>query len=142
MFVPSYQMRNVLNVYCKQLRHNLTSEKNKKEPAKPPVDQVKLTPEAKRQATIDKVSKEIVDKITRFDSLEKMHDQLTERAKGEQPRETEPNEGKDTTFVFNVIDTINEKITNKLSVEGSGFSVQRLEQLSKDENDSKTESWA
>jgi hypothetical protein len=35
-------------------------------------------------------------------------------------------------FVFNVIDTINNKTTNTVSVEDSSFLIQRLEQLSKD----------
>jgi hypothetical protein len=35
-------------------------------------------------------------------------------------------------FVFNVIDTINNKTTNTISVEDSSFLIQRLEQLSKD----------
>jgi hypothetical protein len=35
-------------------------------------------------------------------------------------------------FVFNVIDTINKKTTNTVSVEDSNFLIKRLEQLSKD----------
>ena len=142
MFVPSYQMHNVLNVYSKQLRNNMTSEKKEKGPDRLPADQVKLTPEAKRQATIEKVSKEIVDKITRFGSQANTHRQLTEEAKDRSQNETSVSETNETTFVFNVIDAINKKITNKLFVESSGFSVQRLEQLSKEDGDKKTDSWA
>ena len=142
MFVPSYQMRNVLNVYCKQLRHNMSSEKKERGPDKPPADQVELTAESKRQATIEKVSKDIVDKITRFDSVETTGPQLTENAKVQPQKETSANETDETTFVFNVIDAINKKITNKLHVEGSSFLVQRLEHLSKEDGDNKTESWA
>ena len=103
---------------------------------------MKLTPEAKRQATIEKVSKEIVDKITRFGSGENKRDKFTEQAEGEPQKETSVTETSEATFVFNVIDAINKKITNKLSVEGSSFLVQRLEQLSKEDGDNKTESWA
>ena len=142
MYVPSYQMHNVLNVYSKQLRNNMASGKKEKGPDRLPADQVKLTPEAKRQATIEKVSKEIVDKITRFGSGENKRDKFTEQAKIEPQKETAVTETSEATFVFNVIDTINKKITNKLSVEGSSFLVQRLEQLSKEDSDNKTESWA
>ena len=48
---------------------------------------------------------------------------------------------KETTFVFNVIDTINQKRRNTLSVEDSSFLIKRLEQLSKEVSDKKTESW-
>ena len=68
MFVPSYQMQNVLNVYSKKLRHNITSGKDQNTSEKPPADRVKLTSEGKRRATIEKVSKEIFDKIIRFGS--------------------------------------------------------------------------
>jgi hypothetical protein len=40
-------------------------------------------------------------------------------------------------FVFNVIDTIDKKTTNTVSVEDSSFLIQRLEQLSKDANGTK-----
>ena len=142
MYVPSYQMHNVLNVYSKQLRNNMVSGKKEKGPDRLPADQVKLTPEAKRQATIEKVSKEIVDKITRFGSGDNTRDKFTEQAKGEPQKETSVTETSEATFVFNVIDAINKKITNKLSVEGSSFLVQRIEQLSKEDGDNKTESWA
>jgi len=54
---------------------------------------------------------------------------------------TAADDGKETTFVFNVIDTINQKRRNTLSVEDSSFLIKRLEQLSKEEGDKKTESW-
>jgi hypothetical protein len=40
-------------------------------------------------------------------------------------------------FVFNVIDAINNKTTNTISVEDSSFLIQRLEELSKDAIDIK-----
>ena len=67
MFVPSYQMHNILNVYSKKLRHNIAS-KDQKMSEKSPADQVNLTSEGKRRATIEKVSKEIFDKIIRCGS--------------------------------------------------------------------------
>jgi hypothetical protein len=123
MFVPSYQMHNVLNVYSKQLRQNMTAGNNKKTPDTPSADQVNLAPGGRREATIEKVSKAIIDKITRSGT------------------ETAPGPTNKTTFVFNVIDAINKKITNTLSVEDSNFLIRRFEQLSKEAADKKTESW-
>ena len=141
MFVPSYQMHNVLNVYSRQLRHNMASVNKKSLSEKLPADQVSLTPEGKRQATIERVSKDILEKISRLGSGNGVDQQPTERAKDGVEKETAADDGKETTFVFNVIDTINQKRRNTLSVEDSSFLIKRLEQLSKEEGDKKTESW-
>jgi hypothetical protein len=141
MFVPSYQMHNVLNVYSQQLRHSLTSASKKKSPEKLPADQVSLTPEGKRQATIEKVSKDILEKITRFDGRNGADQRPTERAKEGMEKESTAGDEQDTTFVFNVIDTVNQKTKNTLSVEDSSFLIKRLEQLSKEAGDKKMESW-
>jgi len=141
MFVPSYQMHNVLNVYSRQLRHNMTSANKKSLSEKLPADQVSLTPEGKRQATIERVSKDILEKISRLGSRYGVDQQPTERAKDGVKKETAADDGKETTFEFNVIDTINQKRRNTLSVEDSSFLIKRLEQLSKEEGEKKTESW-
>lgn len=141
MFVPSYQMHNVLNVYSRQLRHNMASVNKKSLSEKLPADQVSLTPEGKRQATIERVSKDILEKISRLGSGNGVDQQPTERAKDGVEKETAADDGKETTFEFNVIDTINQKRRNTLSVEDSSFLIKRLEQLSKEEGDTKTESW-
>ena len=141
MFVPSYQIYNVLNVYSKQLRHNMTSSSRENLSEKLPADKVSLTPEAKRQATIEKVSKDILEKISRLGTREGVDHQPAERAKTELESDIAANDRKETTFVFNVIDTINQKRRNTLSVEDSNFLIKRLEQLSKEVNDKKMESW-
>jgi len=141
MFVPSYQMHNVLNVFSKQLRHNIISDNKKNTPEKLRADQVSLTPEVKRQATIEKVSNAIIEKITRFGSQARSDQEPTERAKEGVEEETAAGDTKETTFVFNVIDTINQKTRNTLSVENSSFLIKRLEQLSKEAGDKKMDSW-
>ena len=140
MNVPSYQMHNVLNVYSKQLKQNVSSGNNNPT-ERTPTDRVNLTPEGKRQATIEKVSKDILNKITRFGSLTETRQSITED-NGKIPHNESPaDEKQETTFVFNAIDSINQKITNTLSVEDSGFLIQKLEQLAKESGNKKTESW-
>jgi hypothetical protein len=56
-------------------------------------------------------------------------------------KESTAGDEQDTTFVFNVIDTVNQKTKNTLSVEDSSFLIKRLEQLSKEAGDKKMESW-
>jgi hypothetical protein len=141
MYVPSYQMHNVLNVYSKQLRQNIVSEDKSKLPQKLKTDRVSLTPEGKRQATIEKVSKDILDKISRYGSLNEVNQSITEQTNVNPGYENMPDKEKNKTFVFNAIDTINKKSTNTLSVDDSSFLIQRLEQLAKKAGDKKPESW-
>jgi hypothetical protein len=132
MVVPSYQMHNVLNVYSKKLKRNIISGKDQPTSEKPPVDRVNLTSEGKRRATIEKVSKEIFDKIIRFGSQADSFHRRPERVKEKTDKEIASAKTNKAGFVFNVIDAINKKKTNTVSVENSSFLVQRLDQLSKD----------
>ena len=133
MYVPSYQMHNVLNVYSKKLRHSISS-KDQNTSEKLPVDRVDLTSEGKRRTTIEKVSKEILDKIIRFGSqTDSPHPHgRSEHMKVNMDKVSASAKPNSVGFVFNVIDTINKKTTNTVSVEDSSFLIQRLEQLSKD----------
>jgi len=131
MFVPSYQMRNVLNVYSKKLRHNITSGKDQNTFEKPSADRIKLTSEGKRRATIEKVSKEIFDKLIRFGSQTDSLLRKAKQIKGKEDNEIASAKTNKKGFVFNVIDTINKKKTNTVSVEDSSFLIQHLEQLSR-----------
>ena len=141
MYVPSYQMHNVLNVYSEQLRQNMALEGKHKRSDQPPADSVNLTPEGKRRATIERVSKDILDKISRYGSLNANRQNLTDLANTDSINETLSDKEKKSTFVFNAIDTINNKKTNTLSVEDSRFLIQRLEQSAKEVGDNNTESW-
>ena len=131
MFVPSYQMHNVLKVYTKKLRKSINS-KDQNPTEKPPADRAKLTSGGKRRATIEKVSKEIYEKIIRFGSQADSSQPKSKQIKGKVNRKVASAKTNKTGFVFNVIDTINKKTTNTVSVEDSSFLIQRLEQLSKD----------
>jgi hypothetical protein len=139
MNVPSYQMHNVLNVYSKQLKQNVSSEHQP--PAKrTPSGRRNLTPEGKLKATIDKVSRDIFKKITGIDSLAETQRAMTADHEKISPHSTPAAEKQDTTFVFNAIDSINQKKTNTLSIEDSGFLIRKLEQLAKESGSKKTES--
>ena len=141
MFVPSYQMHNVLNVYSKQLRQNMVSEGQNKMPEKPQSDRINISPEGKRQATFEKVSKDIVDKISRYGTLNETRQQITEYPNINSDNGNLPDKTENKTFVFNAIDSINQKSKTTLSVDDSSFLIQRLEQLAKKASDKKTGSW-
>jgi len=122
----------------------MTTASKKDSLEKVPVDQVSLTLEGKRRATIEKVSKDILERITRLGTQGQAGEQPVERAKKADEKKTGSNgsiDQKESTFVFNVIDAINQKHKNMVSVENSSFLIKRLEQLSSDAKDKKMESW-
>ena len=125
-------MHNVLNVYTKKLRYNISS-KDQKISNKESVDRIDFTSEGKRRATIEKVSKEILDKIIRFGSQTDPPLGRSEPIEASADNERPSTQTNSVGFVFNVIDTINKKTTNTVPVEDSSFLIQRFEQLSKDE---------
>jgi pyruvate/2-oxoglutarate dehydrogenase complex dihydrolipoamide acyltransferase (E2) component len=132
MFVSSYQIHNVLSVYSKQLSQDRGVQKQKAGNKKPLSDQINLSTEGKRRATIEKVAKDILNRISHYGS----HNEI-KASKLDRPRENlkdhfESDNKKETTFVFNVIDDLNKKTTTALSVKDKSFLMNRLEQLGKD----------
>jgi hypothetical protein len=115
MNVPSYQMHNVLNVYSKQLKQNVCS--GHQPPARRMTSgRVNLMSEGKLKATIDKVSRDILEKITGIDALAETRREMTADHDKISPASAPAVERQDTTFVFNAIDSINQKKTNTLSI--------------------------
>lgn len=141
MNVPSYQMHNVMNVYSKQLKRAVSSGGKNSTSEKTPAAQAHLSPEGKRRATIEKVSKDILNKISSFGSLTETRQRIAEDADPISNDTSSAAEAHETKFVFNAIDSINQKTKNTLSVEDSSFLIQKLEQLARGSGSKKTESW-
>ncbi|MDZ7597240.1 MAG: hypothetical protein U5J82_02855 [Desulfobacterales bacterium] len=93
---------------------------------KPLIGKINISDEGKRQAVIDKVAADIVERISRFGS-----NGLTPSRQGLLAGHPErPPSRKETAhFAFNVIDASNEKMALNLPVEDSRFLSQRLEEL-------------
>jgi len=140
MHVPSYQMHNVINVYSKQLRQAMGSEGKGKMPEIRQSNRINLSPEEIRQAMIEKVSKDILDKISSFGLPSESGQRKTEYANINPDSGALPSKTEKKAFVFNAIDSINQKSTNTLSVDDSSFLIQRLDQLAKKASDKRTES--
>ena len=141
MYVPSYQMHNVLKVYSKQLKQKMvTKPKKKVAPSKPQVSRAKLATEGRRRTAIEKVSKDILKKISRYGTLKAERQRNTEHVKESSNGETAANTTENKIFVFNKIDAIDQKSRNTLSVNDSSFLIKKLEQLTKSAKDKKPES--
>ena len=132
MFVSSYQIHNVLSVYSKQLSQDRGAQKQKAGNKKPLSDQINLSTEGKRRATIEKVAKDIISKISHYGSNDEIKARKLDRPRENSKNNFESDTKEEKAFVFNVIDDLNKKTTNVLSVKDKHFLMNRLEQFDKD----------
>ena len=131
MLGSSYQIHNVLNVYSKQLSQDRSAQKLKEENKGQPSDRISLSTEGKRRATIEKVAQDIINKISLYGSQGEIKPQGSERPANRATGKIESDINKETAFVFNVIDHLNQKTTNALSVKDTNFLIDELEQMAK-----------
>ena len=132
MFVSSYQIHNVLNVYSKQLSQDRNVQKLKPGTINQPSDQIKLSTEGKRRATIERVAQEILNKISHYGSEGEIKTQEPDASRENAKSSLESDNKKEAGFEFNVIDNLNKKTKTALSVKDTKFLIDRLEQMAKD----------
>ena len=132
MFVSSYQIHNVLNVYSKQLSQDRSVQKLKPGMTKPPSDQIKLSTEGKRKATVERVAREILNKISHYGSEGRTKPREQDASPETAIDNLESDNKTETGFVFNVMDNLNEKKRTALSVQDTKFLIDRLEELAKE----------
>ena len=132
MLVSSYQIHNVLNVYSKQLSQDRNAQRLKPGMTRQPSDQIKLSTEGKRKSTIERVSREIINKISLYGSEGQTEPQEQNTSRENAANSLESDNKTETGFVFNVIDNLNKKTKTALSVQDTKFLIDRLEQLAKE----------
>jgi len=132
MFVSSYQIHNVLNVYSKQLSQDRNVQRLKPGTIKRPSDQINLSTESKRRTTIERVAQEILNKISHYGSEGEIKTQGQDAPRENAKNSLESDNKKEAGFVFNVIDRLNQKTKTALSVKDTKFLIDRLEQMAKD----------
>ncbi|MEN8210735.1 MAG: DVU0524 family FlgM-associated protein [Thermodesulfobacteriota bacterium] len=137
MQIPSYQIQNVLKVYSRQLSQGKILNKNKFANAnKISADSVTISPEGKRQAIIDKVALNIVNRIITEGPKEKTEEKVTRQIEKELGKKNNFTKEKNQ-FTYTKIDENNQKIIHTLSVENSKFIIQRMTELAREIADSK-----
>lgn len=142
MQIPSYQIQNVLKVYSRQFSHGKLLGKNKfSDGNKVSADSVSISSEGKRQAIIDKVANNIVDKIITEGPNENERDEtkITDQIEKELGKKIDFNKGRNQ-FTYTSIDENNNKVVQTLSVEDSRFIVERMTELARQVADSNMES--
>jgi len=142
MQIPSYQIQNVLKVYSRQFSQGKLLGKNKFSDAnKVSADSVSISSEGKRQAIIDKVASNIVDKIISEgpNKNEKNEAHITNQIEKELGKKIDFTKGRNQ-FTYTSIDENNNKVVQTLSVEDSKFIVERMTELARQVADSNMES--
>ena len=128
MYIHNYQIHNVLNVYRKQLSQNTKGDTQSSTfPASSAGDRIHISGNGQRQSVFEKISAEIIERITQFGPKTRFEPGLGERI-GDTPEpraaDNESDAGKtvlqDTHFTYTVIDEHNQKRTNTLAVRALG----------------------
>ncbi len=123
MYIHSYQIHNVLNVYRKQLSHGPGANSSHNTQTSAAKDRIKISEDGQRQSIMDKISTEIVERITQtgpenqFEKL--LADQLSDNS--QQSHGVPADASSD--FKYTVIDEHNRKITNSLPIRGFSLNV-------------------
>lgn len=140
MQIPSYQIQNVLKVYSRQLSQGKILTRNKFISAnEASADSVTISSEGKRQAIIDKVAANIVDRIITEGPKEKSEAEITDQIEKELGKKINFARNKNQ-FTYTAIDKDNNKLTRTLSVEDSKFVLKRMTELARQVADSNMES--
>jgi hypothetical protein len=141
MQVTSYQMRNVLDCFCKKLSQTRKQEKPEGPSAPKMTGEMALTAESSRKATMDKISEQVLHKINEAGGLTQPTAQASEAPFGGSGAADDAGEHAEASFTFNVIDAIDQKRTATLAVGNTTALIRRLDQLAQAQRSSKTESW-
>jgi hypothetical protein len=130
MVIFPYQVNNVLRVYGDQLRHNRISSKSKDDNI-PQSDKISISAEAKRKSVIDKISSDIIEKITQYGPHDNIEEEVFQKLENEYGANLAIAKNSPTELIFKVIDENGETI-NSLSVEDSKFLKYKLEEITKE----------
>ncbi len=132
MVVTSYQIHNVIDDYSKRLSRSRQVNRKKADPSSSSADRISLSSEGKRQSVIDRVSANIVERITRFGPQNDVDQEIVGQLRDEVDKNGSCKDQNAVEFVFNVIDGKCAKTTNTLSAKDSGSMLKRLEELTRE----------
>jgi hypothetical protein len=129
MYIQSYQIHNVLNVYRRQLSQVQSNPSEQVASHGARSDAVTISAEGKNQSIMEKVADNILKKITNVDPGSNFGQEMIK-----QVRHTEKDlqsGQEDNTFFFNTIEGNNQKETRSIAVDDSQVLMKRLDELAK-----------
>lgn len=123
MYIQSYQIHNVLNEYRKRLSQSPETKANQRSAKEGVKDNVQLSHDAQRQAIIDQVSANIVEKITQYGPKSTFNDVLENQMLNTANREPEKKDQSESEFIYTAIDENNQKLTRTFPINNSESSI-------------------
>jgi hypothetical protein len=125
MYIHGYQIHNVLNVYRKQLSHGPGVNDSKGSPAANAKDRITISEDGQRKSIMDKISSEIVERITQGGPENEFETVLADRLSTKPKEQQEIPSNGHSSFKYTAIDEHNRKSTNTLIIRD--FSPQKKE---------------
>jgi len=119
MHIPAYQIHNVLNTYSLQLFKAGAADRKEGSDT----SSGGMSSEARREAVIDKVATEIVQRITRLDKLNVKH--VAPSPVPADRTDAQKIEIYNNQFEFQTLDIHNHKTSRAISIEDSIFLIKR-----------------
>jgi hypothetical protein len=127
MVISSYHVNNVLRVYGDQLRQSKFSNGPKNSKISSP-DRINISDKAKRKAIVNKITSEIVEKITNFGPQENVEEEVSKNLENEYGVQLDITRKSPNDLLFKIIDENGETL-NSLSIENSEFLRYKLEEV-------------
>jgi len=141
MQVASYQMHNVLECYSKKLSQACENNKPATYPPKKDVGDLCLSLETSRMAAMDKISQQVLDKVTDVVALSNSLDPFLNEMQGITGDGESVGDPATEEFTYHVIDSINCKRTARLAMGDPAALARRLDQLAEKPSANTTDSW-
>ena len=141
MQITSYQMHNVLECYRKKLSRTPGNEKSANFPSKKMVGDLALSPETSRMATMDKISQQVLDKVTDVVAFSNSPDPSRNETQGNTGGGESVGEPATEEFKYHVMDSINHKRTARLPMGDPAALARRLDQMAERPSANTTDSW-
>lgn len=118
MYIRSYQIHNVLNDYRKQLSHGPGENGSKNLAGSNAKDRINISADGQRQSIMDKISTEIVERISQSGPQTQFEKVLVDQLSNKPQQQAGMSSNNQQDFKYTVIDENNRKITNTLTTQG------------------------
>jgi hypothetical protein len=138
MHIHSYQIHNILNDYRKQLRHWPRGNDNKGPKTDEGLDRISISKDGQRQSIMEKISAEIVDRITQAGPDNQFETAIATRYDGKPIVSGVSAAAATPEFKYTVIDENNRKQTNSFIIQQFDPSHKRNEPALDDDNGKNT----
>ena len=132
MIVNNHQIQNVLKVYSSQLSKGRFGRPESMPIRKPSADAVNISAEGKREALIERLTREIVGRIINKDPRLQIDRHIVEQMKTEIENDQGVGTGQEREFVYNVINGDATKTLNTLNMDDSSYLIKRLEHYARE----------